>query len=83
MRGMQPEPVVAPAFTADEYAERLRRTRERMAAGGHDLLIVADPANINYLTGYDAWTFSTPQTLAVPADGDLLLSRCFFVVFGH
>ena len=30
-----------------------------------DALVIGDPANINWLTGYDAWSFYTPQILVV------------------
>jgi ectoine hydrolase len=62
-----------PPFDRSEYADRLRRTRERMAAAGIDVLIATDPANMNYLTGYDGWSFYTPQGVVVGADGDPLL----------
>jgi len=62
-----------PAFAAGEYAERLRRVRDRMAAQGLDSLVVTDPANMHYLTGYDGWSFYTPQCVVVPLDGDVLL----------
>jgi ectoine hydrolase len=58
---------------AEEHAARLRRVRERMAGRGLDTLIVSDPANMHYLTGYDGWSFYTPQGLVVPAESDLLL----------
>jgi Xaa-Pro aminopeptidase len=61
-------------FERTEYDERLRRVRERMAGEGMDCLVVADPANMNYLTGYDGWSFYTPQCVVVPADGDVLLA---------
>ncbi|WP_413317615.1 M24 family metallopeptidase [Agrococcus sp. 1P02AA] len=57
----------------DEYAARLTRTRERMAAAGLDGLVVVDPANLHYLTGYDAWSFYMPQLLFVPLAGEPLL----------
>jgi ectoine hydrolase len=60
-------------FERAEYDERLRRVRERMAAAGLDGLIVTDPANMHYLTGYDGWSFYTPQCVAVPADEDMVL----------
>ena len=50
-----------PPFDRAEYADRLRRVRERMASQGLDVLIVSDPANMAYLTGYDGWSFYTPQ----------------------
>ena len=56
-----------------EYDERLRNVRSRMSDQGLSALIVSDPSNIYYLTGYDAWSFYTPQFLFVPASGDILL----------
>ncbi len=64
-----------PPFTIAEYRERIERTRQRMEQTGLDALIVADPANMNYLTGYDGWSFYTPQCLVVSLDSDLPL--CF------
>ena len=67
-------PDVRPALFPDaEYAARLRAVRGRMAEQGLDALLVTDPANLFYLTGYDAWSFYTPQLLFVPAEGELLL----------
>lgn len=60
-------------FSRAEYEARLVTTRKRMAAAGLAALIVTDPANIYYLTGYDAWSFYTPQGLFLPADGKPLL----------
>jgi ectoine hydrolase len=54
----------------DEYPRRLARVRDRMRSGSLAALLVTDPANLYYLTGYDAWSFYTPQCLVVPADGD-------------
>jgi ectoine hydrolase len=44
-----------------------------MADRGLDCLIAPDPANMHYLTGYDGWSFYTPQCVVVPLDGDVLL----------
>ncbi|WP_431814168.1 M24 family metallopeptidase [Kocuria sp. cx-455] len=65
--------VRSPLFTAHEYEQRLRRVREKMAHQGLSALIVTDPANLFYLTGYDAWSFYVPQLLFIPAEGDMLL----------
>ncbi len=56
-------------FPAAEFAARLAAVQQRMAAAGYATLIVSDPANLYYLTGYNAWSFYTPQGLIVPADG--------------
>ena len=55
--------------TGAEYAGRLRRVQEAMAQKTFGALVVSDPANLFYLTGYNAWSFYTPQCLLVPAEG--------------
>lgn len=62
-----------PMFSAAEYGHRLASVREKMNRQGLSALAVTDPANIFYLTGYDAWSFYTPQLLFVPAQGEMLL----------
>ena len=54
---------MAPAFDKNEYEVRIQRTRLEMNKRGLDLLIIGDPSNINWLTGYDAWSFYTPQLM--------------------
>ena len=54
-----------PPFTRAEYDERLTRLRGAMDRAGFDALVIGDPANINWLTGYDAWSFYTPQIMVV------------------
>lgn len=61
-----------PAFSADEYGSRVAKTQALMQERGLDQLVVADPANLYYLTGYDCWSFYTPQMLVVPASGDAI-----------
>lgn len=70
--GSDPD-VRSPLFTALEYEQRLRCVRKKMAQQGLSALIVTDPANLYYLTGYDAWSFYVPQMLFIPAEGDILL----------
>jgi Xaa-Pro aminopeptidase len=53
------------AFDRQEYLERIENVKLRMMQFGLDVLIVSDPANINYLTGYDGWSFHTPQAVVV------------------
>ena len=57
-------------FPASEYAERLAKTKERMHEHGVEVLIVSHPANMNYLTGYDGWSFYVHQGLVVALDRD-------------
>lgn len=61
------------APSAGEYAERLLRVRKAMAERSMAALVVSDPANLYYLTGYDAWSFYTPQCLVVPATAEPVL----------
>lgn len=48
-------------FPQSEYDRRIRRTKEAMDRCGMELLLVVDPANMNYLTGYDGWSFYVHQ----------------------
>lgn len=57
-------------FSTDEYQERIQKTMAAMADAGVDVLVSADPANMNYLTGYDGWSFYVPQVVVVSADAD-------------
>ena len=57
-------------FSRQEYADRLDKTRRAMAAKGMDLLIVSDPSNMHWLTGYDGWSFYVHQAVIVPPDGE-------------
>ncbi len=59
-----------PHFTRDEYAARLAKTRAAMQAAGIDLLVVSDPSNMGWLTGYDGWSFYVHQCVLVPMDGE-------------
>lgn len=61
-------------FVPAELAARLEAVRQRMVAADLDALVVADPANIHYLTGYDAWSFYMPQLLLVTHDEDPVLA---------
>ena len=57
-------------FTRAEYAERLRKVRVAMESSGVDLLVVTDPSNMHWLTGYDGWTFYVHQCVLVAKDGE-------------
>jgi len=59
-----------PRFTADEYAARLAKTRAAMEAKGIGCLIVSDPSNMHWLTGYDGWSFYVHQAVVVPPTGN-------------
>ena len=57
-------------FSTAEYASRLADVQGRMRAAGFDLLICQDPANMGWLTGFDGWSFYTPQCVVVAANED-------------
>ena len=57
-------------FTRLEYADRLARVRASMDARGIEVLVAADPSNMSWLTGYDGWSFYTPQAVIVTGDGE-------------
>lgn len=63
-------PDVALNFSRDEFAMRLEKTRNAMSKRGIDLLLVTDPSNMNWLTGYDGWSFYVHQCVLVPLEGE-------------
>ena len=57
-------------FEKKEYKDRLKKVKISMQKKGIDLLISHDPANMNYLTGYDAWSFYYAQCVLVHINED-------------
>ncbi len=57
-------------FSKNEYKERLKKVQSSMQKKGIELLISQDTANINYLTGYDAWSFYYSQCVIVHINSD-------------
>ncbi len=55
-------------FKKEEYYSRIRKTKKSMDETGIDVMVVSDPANMNYLTGYDGWSFYVPQVVVVVMD---------------
>lgn len=58
----------AKPFEAEEYASRVVDVKQRMDRAGFDLLICQDPANMGWMTGFDGWSFYTPQAVVVHQD---------------
>ena len=57
-------------FTKEEYKQRLNKVKMMMQEKGIDLLISHDTNNMNYLTGYDAWSFYYAQCVLVHINVD-------------
>ena len=57
-------------FTKEEYKQRLRKVQESMQEKGIELMISQDTNNMNYLTGYDAWSFYYTQCVIVHANAE-------------
>ena len=55
-------------FERQEYQERLTKIRAEMRRRELELLVINDVANQHYITGYDGWSFYTPQTVLVPVE---------------
>ncbi|MFC4351007.1 ectoine hydrolase DoeA [Fodinicurvata halophila] len=52
-------------FERSEYDARLAATHAAMERAGVDLLIVSDPSNMAWLTGYDGWSFYVHQCVVL------------------
>ncbi|MDX1737983.1 MAG: aminopeptidase P family N-terminal domain-containing protein, partial [Alphaproteobacteria bacterium] len=57
-------------FSREEYSARLSKTRRSMADKNIDVLIVTDPSNMAWLTGYDGWSFYVHQCVIVTHDNE-------------
>ena len=57
-------------FTKEEYKIRLKKVQSSMQKKGIELLISHDTANMNYLTGYDAWSFYYAQAVIVHVNAE-------------
>ena len=57
-------------FTKEEFKNRLKKVQSLMQDKGIELLISQDPSNMNYLTGYDAWSFYYAQCVIVHVNCD-------------
>ena len=66
------EAMTRSGFSRQEYAQRLSKTRAAMARAEIALLIVSDPSNMAWLTGYDGWSFYVHQAVIVGPEGDPL-----------
>tara|TARA_A100001015_G_scaffold296788_1_gene377542 strand:+ start:3486 stop:4655 length:1170 start_codon:yes stop_codon:yes gene_type:complete len=62
-------------FNKQEYRERLLKVQKKMQEKGLELLISHDTNNINYLTGYDAWSFYYAQCVIIHINAEQPL--CF------
>jgi ectoine hydrolase len=58
------------SFSRVEYAARIAKVRRSMADRNIDLLLVTDPSNMAWLTGYDGWSFYVHQCVLLSLDGD-------------
>ena len=59
-----------PPFTPEEYQSRLAKVRSSMAGRNLDAMVIGDPSNMNWLTGFDAWSMYVPQIMLVTHDKD-------------
>ncbi|OHV75727.1 M24 family metallopeptidase [Ensifer sp. LCM 4579] len=55
-------------FSPAEFQRRIKDVKTRMEKAGFDLLVLQDPANMGWLTGFDSWSFYTPQAVLLHLD---------------
>lgn len=60
----------APAFSQSEFDSRIAKARARMERNGIDAMIISDPSNMNWITGYDGWSFYVHQAVVLPMEGE-------------
>lgn len=55
-------------FSTEEYEIRMNKTKQKMLEYGVEVLVITNPSNMCYLTGYDAWSFYVNQFVIVFVD---------------
>ena len=61
-----------PKFEKEEYDVRIAKVRQSMAERNIEVLIVTDPSNMAWLTGYDGWSFYVHQCVVLTLEGEPL-----------
>ena len=59
-----------PAFEKEEYEIRISKVRKSMVEKNIEVLIVTDPSNMAWLTGYDGWSFYVHQCVVLTLEGE-------------
>ena len=59
-----------PAFEKEEYQVRIGKVRQSMEEKNIEVLIVTDPSNMAWLTGYDGWSFYVHQCVVLTLEGE-------------
>ncbi|MGM0445662.1 MAG: M24 family metallopeptidase [Bacillota bacterium] len=59
-----------PVFEKSEFQNRLKKIKERMDKEGLEVLLATHPANLNYVSGYDGWSFYVHQGVLIFIDRD-------------
>ncbi len=57
-------------FTTGEYLDRIHKTRIEMFRLGLDAIVVCDPSNMSWLSGYDGWSFYVYQAVILTGEGE-------------
>jgi ectoine hydrolase len=57
-------------FSRAEFSARVDKTRKAMERLGVEVLVVSDPSNMAWLTGYDGWSFYVHQAVVLALDAD-------------
>lgn len=65
-----PFPKLRNYFSSDEFLGRLKKIRQSMLNNNLELLIVSDPSNMMWVSGYDGYSFYNHQCLIISHDRD-------------
>ena len=57
-------------FARAEYDRRIAKTRAAMAKAGVNLILLSDPSNMAWVTGYDGWSFYVHQGVLLGLEGE-------------
>jgi len=65
-----PSTRTSPSFPDAEYWDRIEKTRAAMEASGIEVLVISDPSNMSWISGYDGWSFYVHQAVILGMEGE-------------
>ncbi|QQA44767.1 M24 family metallopeptidase [Pelagovum pacificum] len=65
-----PSSRTSPSFPDSEYWDRIEKTRAAMEAEGLDAILITDPSNMAWISGYDGWSFYVHQAVLLSHEGE-------------
>ena len=69
------------SFGSEEYLNRIKKIKTKMAIEGIEVLLCSDPSNMNFVTGYDGTSYYVHQLVLIILKSTLICSNGHIVLY--